>query len=185
LPGKIFKDIIGKPMLWHMINRLKYANYINEIIIAIPDSKENDELESYCSNLNINIFRGDENDVLSRYYFAALKFKADIVVRVTSDCPLIDPSLVDEAIKHHLVTGNDYTSKGTMGGLPRGFGSEIINFKALEKAYNEAKLTYQREHVTPYLYQHPELFNIDVIQAEGKLKRPDLRFTVDTPEDLD
>jgi spore coat polysaccharide biosynthesis protein SpsF len=184
LPGKIFKDIAGKPMLWHVINRLRFSGRIDNIVLAIPDSEQNDVLADFARELKVGCFRGSEEDVLARYYEAAVNYGADIIVRFTSDCPLIDPRIADSAIKAHLDSGADYTSKGPNGGFPRGVDTEVINFNVLERAYKEARQTYEREHVTPYIYQHPELFKINVIQAEGKLKRPDIRLTVDTEEDL-
>jgi spore coat polysaccharide biosynthesis protein SpsF len=184
LPEKIFKDIVGKPMLWHMINRLKCSKKINDVVIAIPDSALNDKLESFVKELGVNCFRGDEDDVLSRYYGAAVKFQGDIIVRLTSDCPLIDPVVTDSTIEAHLNSESDYTYKGPRGNYPRGLDTEVFNLTVLKKIYHEATRLYEREHVTPYIYQHPELFEINVIQAVGKLKRPELRLTVDTEEDL-
>jgi spore coat polysaccharide biosynthesis protein SpsF len=184
LPGKVFKDISGKPMLWHLVNRLKYSQTINEIVIAIPDSTSNDKLASFVKELGVECFRGSEEDVLSRYYGAAMQYKGDVIVRLTSDCPLIDPRITDSVIKAHLSSDVDYTYKGPNSGFPRGLDTEVFPFQALKKTFNEATKDYEREHVTPYIYQHPELFKIDLIQATGKLKRPDLRLTVDTEEDL-
>jgi len=102
LPGKVLKDIFGKPMLWHMINRLKYSKEIDDIVLAIPDSPGNDPLKDFARGLSLHCFRGSEMDVLSRYYGAATKFGARVVVRVTSDCPLIDPQIVDQVIAMHI-----------------------------------------------------------------------------------
>ncbi len=184
LPGKIFKDIAGKPMLWHVISRLKCSQRINDIIIAIPDSAPNDEIEDFVKGLGIKCFRGNEEDVLSRYYGAAAEYKGKIIVRVTSDCPLIDPRIMDSVIEIQIRDQMDYTSKGPNGSFSRGLDSEVFNFEVLERAYKEANQAYEREHVTPYIYQHPELFKVNIIQAVGRLRRPDLRLTVDTDEDL-
>ena len=184
LPGKVLMDIEGKPMLWHVINRLKLSKKINEIILAIPNTKENDILEKFAKDNKVKYFKGSEEDVLSRYYEAAKEFKSDIVVRITSDCPLIDPQVVDLVIEKHLNSGADYTSNVLQRTFPRGLDIEVFNFKVLEKTQKEARKNYQREHVTPYIYEHPEIFELQHIEAKGKLRRPELRLTVDTKEDL-
>jgi len=184
LPGKVLKDISGKPMLWHVLNRLRLSTKIDSIILAIPDSKRNDQLEDFSKGLNLHHFRGSEDDVLSRYYGAATKFGADVIVRLTSDCPLIDPRVIDKVIEQHLNSDADYTSNTIRRTFPRGLGTEVFNFATLERAHREAKQDYEREHVTPYIYQHPNLFQLKSVEATGKLRRPDLRLTVDTEEDL-
>jgi len=184
LPGKVLMDIEGKPMLWHVINRLKLSKKINEIILAIPNTKENDILEKFAKDNKVKYFKGSEEDVLSRYYEAAKEFKSDIVVRITSDCPLIDPQVVDLVIEKHLNSGADYTSNVLQRTFPRGLDVEVFNFKVLEKTQKEARKNYQREHVTPYICENPKIFKLQNIKAKGKLRRPELRLTVDTKEDL-
>jgi len=184
LPGKVLMDIEGKPMLWHVINRLKLSKKINEIILAIPNTKENDILEKFAKDNKVKYFKGSEEDVLSRYYEAAKEFKSDIVVRITSDCPLIDPQVVDLVIEKHLNSGADYTSNVLQRTFPRGLDIEVFNFKVLEKTQKEARKNYQREHVTPYICENPKIFKLQNIKAKGKLRRPELRLTVDTKEDL-
>lgn len=181
LPGKVSKSIMGKPVLWHMFNRLKFSRKIDDIVLAIPDSAENDQLEGFAKGLKLLCFRGSEQDVLSRYYGAALKFGGQVIIRVTSDCPLIDPRLTDSVITTHLNSHADYTSNHS---FPRGLDTEVFNFETLKRAYGEARLDYEREHVTPYIYLHPEIFKLNLVEAVGKLRRPDLRLTVDTEEDL-
>ncbi len=171
-------------MLWHFINRLKLSQRLGEIILAIPESPQNDELELFAKVNRLPCFRGDEQDVLSRYYHAALQYKAEIIVRVTSDCPLIDPRVTDMVVEKHLDSDADYTCNGVEWGFPLGLDTEVFSFNTLERAFKEAHQEYEREHVMPYIYQHPELFKIQTIPAAGKLKRPDLRLTVDTEEDL-
>jgi len=184
LPGKVFMDIKGKPMIWHVINRLKYSKKLDEIILTIPDTRENDELEKFAKKNNIKYFRGSEKDVLSRYYEAARKFKADIIVRITSDCPLIDPRIVDVVVENHLNAKANYTSNTLKRTFPRGLDVEVVSFEALEKTHKEATEDYQREHVTSYIYEHPEIFKLESVEAQGKLNRPELRITVDTEEDF-
>jgi len=185
LPGKVLLDISDKPMLWHVINRLSFAKKIDEIILAIPDTKENDILEKFTKDNKVKCSRGSEGDVLSRYYKTVKEFKIDIIVRVTSDCPLIDPQIVDLVIKKHLNLDADYTSNTLKRSYPRGLDVEVFNFNVLEQTYKEAKEYYQREHVSPYIYEHPEIFKLQNIRAEEKLKYPEFRLTVDTKEDLE
>jgi spore coat polysaccharide biosynthesis protein SpsF len=184
LPKKIMLDICGKPLLCHVIERVKQAKLIESIVLAIPDSSSNDELESFVKPFGWNVFRGSEDDVLSRYYHAAKQSKADIIVRITSDCPLVDPKIIDETINLHIYDRNDYTAVGVEGGFPRGLDVEVFNFKSLKIAYSKAVKRSEREHVTLFIYQNPKLFRIHFVEACGILKRPDIRLTVDTGEDL-
>ena len=184
LPQKIMLDLCGKPLLCHVVERIKRAKMIDQIILAIPDSISNNELASFIDKSKWNLFRGSEDDVLSRYYHAATQFKADIIVRITSDCPLVDPKIIDETIKQHIQNRNDYTAAGVEGGFPRGLDTEVLNFKSLETAYYKAKEKSEREHVTLFIYQNPDLFRIQFIEASGPMMRPDIRLTVDTEEDL-
>ena len=184
LPGKVLKDVCGKPMLWYMVNRLRFSNKIDNIVLAIPNSAQDDELEDFAEGLKLQCFRGSEEDVLSRYYWAAAESGGQVIVRLTSDCPLIDPRVTDKVIEEHLNSDADYTSSGISRTFPWGLGAEVFSFDALKRAYKEAEQDYEREHVTPYFYLHPEIFKLKSVEAEGKLRRPDLRLTVDTEEDL-
>lgn len=184
LPGKVLRDIAGKPMLWHVVSRAKHAKKLDEVIIAIPDTKENEVLEQYIQEQGWKYVKGDENDVLARYYLAAKTFPCDVVVRITSDCPVIDPVVVDLVVERHIASSADYTSNFIARTFPRGLDTEVFNCSALEKAYQEAEEPRQREHVTPYIYEHPELFKLEGVEAPEELRRPDLRLTVDTEEDL-
>lgn len=191
LPGKVLMSINGKPMLWHVLNRLKFSKKINEIILAIPNTKENDILEKFAKDNKMKYFRGREKDVLFRYYEAAKKFKCEIIARVTSDDPLVDPEIVDLVIKKHLNSGADFTANfldGKKGNIikrsfPRGLEVEVFNFSTLKKSCQEAQKSYQREHVDPYVFEHPERFQIADIENKENLSR--LRWTVDESRDLE
>jgi spore coat polysaccharide biosynthesis protein SpsF (cytidylyltransferase family) len=172
-------------MLWHVLNRVKFSKKLDDIILAIPDTKENDILERFAKDNSIKYFRGSEKDVLSRYYQAAKRFKCGIVVRVTADNPLIDPQIIDLVIGKYLNLESDYTSNNLKRTFPLGLDVEVFDFRALEKAYKRAKSNRERKHVTLYIYEHPEIFKIQNIIAGRKLRRPDLRLTVDTKEDLE
>lgn len=184
LPGKVLKKLAGQPMLAHVVNRVKPAETINDVIVATTKLPADDGIVQLCRERGWSCFRGSEADVLDRYYRAAFEYQAPIIVRITADCPLIDPRVTDSAVKAHLNSGADYTSLNNKSGFPRGLDTEVFSFEALEKAHREARQDYEREHVTPYIYKHPDTFKIQSVRATGKLKRPDLRLTVDTEEDF-
>lgn len=191
LPGKVLEDIAGKSALWHLINRLKFSKKIDEIILAIPDNRENNVLEKFAEENRIKYFRGSENDVLLRYFKAAEKFKADKVARITSDCPLIDPEIVDLVLKEHFKTGADFTAnffegqkcKSIERTFPKGLELEVFNFAVLKKANELAKEHHQREHVDPYIFENPEVFRIAVVKNNENLSH--FNWAVDEPKDLE
>ncbi len=184
LSCKVLMNIKRKPMLWHVVNRLKLSKKIDDIILAIPICKEDDVLEKFAKKNNIKYFRGSRDNVLSRYYGATKKFQSDIIVRITSDCPLIDPDIIDLVIKKHIKTKADYTSNVFKRTFPRGFDVEVFNFEVLEKAHKKASKKYEKEHVTPYIYKHPKIFRLQNLEAKSMFRKPDLRLTVDTKEDM-
>jgi len=186
LPNKIFKELCGKPILWHVVNRLSYSKQINQIIVATTNLMEDDKVEEFCKSNKIPFYRGSSDDVLSRYYEAAKKFNVDLIVRITSDCPVIDPQILDEMLKEFIklyeIEKIDYMSNTIIRTFPRGLDAEIFPFNVLEKTYYEAKQNYEREHVTPYIYQHPEIFKIKNFPYEKDYSFH--RWTVDTIEDF-
>lgn len=184
LPGKVLMPISGKPMVQHVLDRLSFAKKIDMIILAIPNTKENDVLEKFAKENDIIYVRGSEEDVLERYYKAAEKFKVDVIVRITADCPLIDPKIVDLVIEKHLSSKADYTSNNIKRTFPLGLDMQVFNFDVLERAHKEAKSVFDKEHVVPYIHQRPDIFKLESVEAIGVLKRPELRLTVDTKEDL-
>lgn len=184
LPNKVLMDIAGKPMLWHILNRLKYSKLINEIVIATTTKGSDDSIEAFCKKNSVFCFRGNEEDVLERYYQAASMYKAKMIVRITADCPLIDPKIVDLVIERHIKSEADYTSNTIKRTYPRGLDTEIFNYNVLKKAYNQAKAQPEREHVTIYFYRHPEIFKLESVEAQAEFYRPDIRICVDTQEDL-
>lgn len=187
LPGKVLLPLCGQPMLEWVVKRTKMASLIDEVIVATTTDVSDDVLAKFCVDHKVLCFRGSPLDVLDRYYQAALKYDADIVVRLTADCPLLDGKLIDDVIKPVLVGEADFCAnrlpppfKRT---VPIGLDAEVVTFTALEKAWKEANLPYEREHVMPYLYTHPEKFNIHVIEFAEDLGTQ--RWTVDTQKDLD
>lgn len=184
LPGKVMMDLLGAPVLVRDVNRLQRSKLLDEVVIATTILPADDQIVSLCEDQGWSYFRGDESDVLDRYYQAAQAFEADVIVRVTSDCPMIDPEIVDVVIRAFLdIPGIDYVSNILPPRtFPRGLDTEVMTFEALERAWTEDEDPNLREHVTPYVYQNPEKF-----QAHGVVNDIDLsphRWTLDTPEDL-
>ena len=183
LPGKVFADIKGRPMLWHVAHRVRAAHALDEIIVATTTEPADNLIAEFCREYSLNCFRGSEKDVLDRYYQAAREYRADAVVRITSDCPLIDPEIIDKTVQSFLEKSCDYASNSIVCSFPRGLDVEVMSFGALEVAWREAMRSYQRAHVTPYLYENPGRFKILSITAGADYSAH--RWTVDTPEDLE
>ena len=183
--GKVLKKIKKRTILDYVIDRLRYCKEIDNIVLATTTSKKDDVIKDYAIQKKINLFRGNEPDVLDRYYNTAKKYKADVVIRITGDCPLIDPKIVDEVIKKHITSNADYTSNVIKRTYPKGLDVEVFNFHTLEKAHEEAIEKHHREHVTLYIMEHAEKYKLQNIRARGKLHRPDIRITLDTKEDFE
>lgn len=184
LPGKILLDMEGKTVLERVVERTRLAMSIARVIVAIPDDGSNDELAQFCKEKNIEFFRGSEADVLDRYYQTAKSVGAAHIARITSDCPLVDPKVIDLVADEYFKSGCDYISTGrVVSSYPDGLDTEIFSLAALERAWKEAKLPSEREHVTPYIWNHPELFKVETVNYERNLS--ELRWTVDEPRDLE
>lgn len=181
LPGKVIKIINGKPMLQILIERLKKMRLCDEIIIATTGNKNDDIIAKISRDLGVQVYRGEENDVLKRYYYAAKDNKLDVIVRVTSDCPLADPFLIDAMIQKFLSYDNvDYLSNTLKRTFPRGFDVEVFRFEALEKAFKYAHKQYQRKHVTPYIHEF-----LNCLDYTCDTDASSFRVTVDTAEDFE
>lgn len=183
LPGKVLKPILGKPMLAHQIARVQQAENIDHLIIATSEHSSDDEIASLCQSLNIDCFRGSLTDVLDRYYQAANQYSATHVVRLTGDCPIIDHKIIDQVIALHLNSRFDYTANCEPPTLPDGLDVEVFTFKALEYAWQKSKKPSEREHVTPFIRNNPDLFMCQNYRYKEDLSY--LRWTVDEPEDFD
>jgi len=182
LPGKVLKTVLDKPLLEYQIERLRRIKLADEIVIATTTNDTDQPIVDFCNRLDLPFFRGSEEDVLSRYYRAAVEHKADIVVRVTSDCPVIDPVLSDKAIAFFLKPENDYDYLRLFQ-YPRGLDTEVFTFKALEECYFEAAEKPEKEHVTPFFYRHPNRYNVKYLSSSTDYSHH--RWTVDTPEDFE
>ena len=183
LPGKVLMDLGGETVLGRVVRRLRRAALVDEIVIATTDSVVDDAIVRECQRLTVPFFRGSENDVLDRYYHAALGCLAEVVVRVTSDCPLIDPDLVDETIRVFQERHADYASNVFPRTYPRGLDTEVFTMVALGRNWREAHQPHQREHVTPYFYEHPEIFRLTSLR--GRTDYSQYRWTLDTAADLE
>lgn len=186
LPGKVMKIVAGKPMLELMIERLKRAKELDGIVIATTDKTSEQPIVDLVNSLDgILLFRGSEDNVLARYYGAAVEYGAETIVRVTSDCPLIDPDVIDKVVRVYREKKNrfDYVANIQKRTYPRGLDTEVFSFKALEKAYKEAVLKPDREHVTEYILQRPEMFRM--LEVADTVDNSSFRWTVDTKEDLE
>ena len=185
LPGKVMKEILGKPVILWDLDRISLSKLIDEIVVAVPYGKENDVIVDTIKEYNDKIVttRGSEDDVLDRYYQAAVQTNADVVVRITSDCPLIDPVVIDQVIEQFLDNDCDYCSNSHIRTYPRGLDTEVFSFKTLEEAWNEARKDYEREHVTPYIIENPDKFKL--LNVANDIDLSHLRWTLDTKEDFE
>jgi spore coat polysaccharide biosynthesis protein SpsF len=183
LPDKVLQDIGGETMLARVVRRTQRARLLDQIVVATTIEASDDAIMAECDRLGVPVFRGDEQDVLDRYYHAAEAYDAEAVVRITSDCPFIDPEMVDQVIRAFLDEKPDYAGNTLVRAYPRGVIPEIMAMSTLARAWREATESYQRVHVTPYIYQNPGSFHL--LPLMGEVDLGDYRWTVDTPEDLE
>jgi spore coat polysaccharide biosynthesis protein SpsF len=185
LPGKVLLDLAGEPMLARCVHRAQQAQTIKKVVIATTLQQSDDVIVRLCAGRRWPCFRGAEKDVLDRYYHSAVAHQADAVVRITSDCPLIEPEITDRVVRDFLGLQPmvDYACNALpRRTFPRGLDTEVMRFDVLERAWREDTNPAWREHVTPYIHRHPELFHIHGIVNEVNLSH--MRWTVDTTEDL-
>jgi spore coat polysaccharide biosynthesis protein SpsF len=178
LPGKVLRRLAGKSVLEHVITRVRGAKNVERVVVATTISKQDDPIVAECERLGTAHVRGSEEDVLSRYHAAAKRHGASVVVRVTSDCPLFDGGVLDRMLAEFDA---DYMSNCLRRTFPRGLDAEVFTMDALDRANSEAKEKHEREHVTPYIYGHPEKFRLQ--SYEEAEDHSHLRWTLDTPED--
>jgi len=192
LPGKILKPIRGKPLLWHIANRLKSVEAIDDVVIATSDLQANDQVHEMAEYYDIACFRGSETDVLKRFYYAADMANAKHVIRITGDCPLIDPPTISKLIKLYfdgqfdfcgVACGAGVAKEKNINRFPDGLDAEIFSFKILSEANNKATTILQREHVTPFIWQNNKRYKLGSLYSESDYS--DLRLTVDNKEDFD
>jgi spore coat polysaccharide biosynthesis protein SpsF len=186
LPGKVMRTLCGQSVLGQVISRVKACPLVDEVLVATTTQSQDDIIVAESLKFNVKIYCGSEDDVLERYYFAARKVGGDLIVRVTSDCPLFDPLLLEAMLAQFCKLRADgdllgYFSNTLERTYPQGLDAEIFPFSVLERAHYEARLPFQREHVTPYIYGHPDLFKLKNYANPVNLSRH--RWTLDTMED--
>lgn len=194
LPGKVMKKINDKPMISYTLNSLKKSKYIDEIVLATSTLEINNPLADYVKSINFNVFRGDEDNVLERYKLAADKYDGDVIIRVTGDCPLINPIIIDHVITKFLMYDYDYVRLDVPNTFQRGFDVEVFSKIALDKVYNKVcseenihnkEYNPFREHVTYYIYNHQDEFKVGYVKGEGKyLENKEVNLSVDTEDDF-
>ena len=180
LPGKVLKNIAGRPMLSYQMERLRRVKRAKQLVIATSDQTPDDAIEKFCHREKIACVRGSEDDVLARYHLALERFPADTIVRITADCPLIDPGLVDDVIAAYEP---DFVSNMLETTYPYGMAVEAFSAQALREAHREAKDPAEREHVTPFIWRRPERYRLKSLTMTPNLSGH--RWTVDTPEDFE
>lgn len=186
LPGKVMLQILGMPVLGHVVNRVKQSKLIDRVVVATSDNSENQEIMDYCRINKIDCYPGSENDVLDRFYQTATHFGAkmgDVIVRITADCPLIDPQVIDKVIEHFKIKNVDFASNVNPPTYPDGLDVEVFGYSVLEAAWKNAVLASDREHVTPYICDHPELFRME--NLENIIDYSKLRLTLDEKADFE
>lgn len=186
LPGKVMMNVLGKPLLLLMVERVERASLAGTIVVATTVNPEDDVIAGLCEKENINCFRGHPFDLLDRHYKTALEYNADIVLKIPSDCPLIDPEIIGKTIEHYLKHENyyDYVSNLHPASYPDGNDVEVFSFNTLHKSYNEAKKQFEREHTTPYMWNNPDKFEVGNVEWESGLDYSNShRFVLDYAED--
>jgi len=187
LPGKVLKELpfgSGISVLEHVVRRLKKCSSVDNVVIATSTNKDDDLIITAARNMGMESYRGSLDNVLDRFYQTASLFSFDQIIRITSDCPCIDPVIVDKLVEYHLKNQADFTSTAIERTFPVGMDAGIIRYEALKEACENAQHDYEKEHVTAYFYKSfPERYKVQVLKAEEKYNYPDIRITLDTPED--
>lgn len=182
-PGKIFSVLVGKPLIWHVIDRLKYSEKIETVILATTDTIKDDKLAQWAVNQGVNLYRGSENNVLERFYCAAKQFHSDLIVRITADDPFKDPVIIDNVICKLLDERLDFACNNNPPTFPEGLDAEVFTFEALERAFLNSVDDYEKEHVTQFFYRNKDYFK--QANYSYKVDLSSLRWTIDTELDYE
>ncbi len=185
LQGKILMDLCGRPVLWHVVSRVMKAESVNRLLVATSTNHEDDATVRYCKKSNIEVFRGPLEDVLTRYYLAANRlmeegYDISHIVRITADCPLMDPVVINVVVEAAVKSNVDYASNTNPPTYPDGLDVEVIKYDALEKAFRDARSISDREHVTPYIRRTASFSKINLVNC---VDLSEMRWTLDTPDD--
>jgi spore coat polysaccharide biosynthesis protein SpsF len=182
LKGKTLMTLRGTPLLGHLIKRLRLSRHISDIVVATTVNERDEAIVTFARENHLKVYRGSEDDVLDRFYKAAVKYQAETIVRVTPDCPMLDPRVLDRVISKHKEDRYDYVANTIKPTFPDGLDTEVFSFNTLKKAWSEATLLSEREHVTPYIYKKPHIFRLYNVENEGE-DLSWMRWTVDTMQD--
>lgn len=183
LPGKVLKAAVGKPMLELMIERLRRVPSLDGIVVATTVNATDDPVAALAERLGVGVWRGSEEDVLTRVLDAAVRHKIDVIVETTGDCPLIDPQAVEECIQAYRAAGVDFAANVLERTYPIGMDTRIFSTAVLADVARRTDDPVDHEHVSLYIYRHPELYTLRNVSAPPALTRPELALTLDTPED--
>jgi spore coat polysaccharide biosynthesis protein SpsF len=182
-PGKVLQPLLGRPMILRQMDRLRLSKKLGMVTVVTSTDASDDQLTMLCRNDNLPVFRGSLDDVLDRFYQAAIASYPDHIVRLTGDCPLCDPQVIDDVLQFYLDGGFDYASNTIHPTFPDGLDVEVFRSRVLREAWEEARLPSQREHVTPFIHQQPERYKLG--DYRQSVDRSTMRWTVDTPEDYE
>lgn len=185
LPGKVLMDLAGKPNLERIIERVRRSKYVDEICVATTSNETDNQIVDLCKTLNCKYYRGSEDDVLLRVLDAAKSVEADIIVEITGDCPVIDWRHIDYLLEKFFSDKYDYVSNIIERSFPRGFDVQVFPVSVLEKVNQLTQNPIDHEHVSLYIYRHPEIFKLGNWKAEGKMFNPDMEITLDHKADYD
>ena len=181
--GKVLREILGKPMLWHLVSRVQEVEYIDDVVIATTDSRNDDSLEAFAHNFRLGIYRGSENDIVDRILNAGKKYSADAIVRIWGDCPLIDPALIDKVLAEFTEGNYDYANNTNPRTYPAGMDFEVYTLVSLEKIWNETNDSYYRQYPFEYVYDYQDSFR--ALYDKSDVDLSDIHLTVDYPKDFE
>jgi len=183
LPGKVLMDIAGRTLLARVVRRTMRAEGLDQVVVATTISSNDDPIVDETKRLGVEVFRGSEDDVLDRFIHAARRFEAEVICRITADCPLIDPSEIDRVIEAYGESGADYAGNFLVRTFPRGLDTEVFSMASLSLAAREAEENYERIHVTPFIYQRPKRFKL--VNVTNYVDQSHYRWVVDTYQDYE
>ena len=181
LPGKVLLNLVGKPVLQHVLERVQAAEMVDEVVVVTTLQAQDLPIVAWCAHNGIRVFCGSEDDVLDRFYQAAKILMPETILRITADCPLIDPDIIDQVVMLFRTEKADYANNVEHETYPDGLDVEVFRYTALVRAWKDASLTSEREHVTPYIRNHPEFFVVKVLDHDPSLAG--MRWTLDQKED--
>ncbi len=191
LPGKVLLPLRERPMLWHVVQRVRTAPGVEEVVVATSDRDADAPIRDFCRAHDVRCFSGSKDDVLDRFYRCATEYGANPILRITADCPLIDPILIGRVLQCFRAGGYDHFGLAAGAGavhmgdgrFPDGLDVECFSLQALEEAWKSASSEVDREHVTPFIWKNPKRFELGVLLADRDYSQ--FRWTVDNPEDLE